>query len=161
VFSRLDRSGWYNASITFTGSISMTDDTFRCAAPITIRFRDLDALGHVNNAVYFTYMEMARVEYFKQLGLMVDEFPSPFFIIAEATCQFKVPILMTMPLSLRVRVSRLGNSSFDMEYQFIDTTDGRLLASGRTVQVMFDYASGRTVPLPAAWRRAIADFEAL
>jgi acyl-CoA thioester hydrolase len=139
----------------------VTDDTFRFAAPIAIRFRDLDAFGHVNNAVYFTYMEMARVAYFRHLGLVLDEFPSPFFIIAEANCQFKAPILMTAQLSLRTRVSRLGNSSFDMEYQFIDTADGRLLASGRTVQVMFDYTARRPVPLPDRWRQTLTDFEAL
>ena len=136
-------------------------ETFRFATPIAIRFRDLDAFGHVNNAVYFTYMEMARVEYFKHLGLLADEFPSPFFIIAEATCQFKAPILMTAQLSIQARVSRLGNSSFDMEYQFVDTADGRLLAGGRTVQVMFDYAVGRAVPLPDRWRQTLMDFEAI
>src|SRR5512135_1040018 len=96
------------------------DSAFRFAAPIEIRFRDLDAFGHVNNAVYFTYMEIARVGYFKHVGLLGDDYPSPFFIIAEATCQFKAPILMSAQLRLRTRVSRLGNSSFDMDYEFID-----------------------------------------
>jgi acyl-CoA thioester hydrolase len=140
---------------------AVTTDTFRFATPITIRFRDLDAFGHVNNAVYFTYMEMARVEYFKQLGLLTDDFPAPFFIIAEANCQFKVPILMSMALRIRVRVSRLGNSSFDMAYEFVDGITGQMLAVGRTVQVMFDYAVRRTVPLPDRWRQAMTDFEAL
>ncbi len=143
----------------------MAADTFRFAEPIEIRFRDLDAFGHVNNAVYFTYMEMARVGYFKRVGLLGDEFPSPFFIIAEATCQYKAPILMSAQLNLRTRVSRLGNSSFDMEYEFVDTAANadadRVMASGRTVQVTFDYAAGRPVPLPDAWRQAIVDFEAL
>ncbi len=139
----------------------MPDDVFRFAAPITIRFRDLDAFGHVNNAVYFTYMEMARVEYFKHVGLLTDDFPSPFFIIAEANCQFKVPILMSMALRLRVRVSRLGNSSFDMTYEFVADAAGQVLALGCTVQVMFDYAAQRVVPLPDRWRQAMMDFEAL
>jgi acyl-CoA thioester hydrolase len=136
-------------------------DTFRFAEPIDIRFRDLDAFGHVNNAVYFTYMEMARVGYFKRLDLLGDEFPSPFFIIAEATCQFKAPILMSARLSLRTRVSRLGNSSFDMVYEFVDEATGQALALGRTVQVMYDYAALRAVPLPDRWRQALIDFEAL
>lgn len=139
----------------------MPDDTFRFSTPLTIRFRDLDAFGHVNNAVYFTYMEMTRVEYFKHLGLLTDEFPSPFFIIAEASCQFKVPILMSMTLHMRVRVSRMGNSSFDMQYEFVDEATGQLLALGRTVQVMFDYSVRRTVPLPDRWRQAMMAFEAL
>lgn len=139
----------------------MPDDLFRFSTPLTIRFRDLDAFGHVNNAVYFTYMEMTRVEYFKHLGLLTNEFPSPFFIIAEANCQFKVPILMSMALCMRARVNRLGNSSFDMVYEFVDEATGQLLALGRTVQVMFDYAVRRTVPLPDRWRQAMMAYEAL
>jgi acyl-CoA thioester hydrolase len=140
----------------------LTVEIFHCSTPVTIRFRDLDAFGHVNNAVYFTFMEMARVAYFAQLGLLKSgEFPSPFFIIAEATCQFKAPIDMETPLIIQVRVSRLGNSSFDMEYRFVDDVSGAVLASGRTVQVSFDYAANRSVPLPDEWRAAIAQFEDL
>ena len=139
----------------------MSDPVFHFSTPIKIRFRDLDAFGHVNNAVYFTFMEMARVEYFKQLGLLqLGEFPSPFFIIAEATCQFKAPIDMATPLIIQVRVSRLGNSSFDMEYRFVDEVSGAVLASGRTVQVTFDYAANRSVPLPEEWRQTLVTFEA-
>ena len=140
----------------------MTSQTFHCATPIKIRFRDLDAFGHVNNAVYFTFMVMARVEYFTQIGLLKDhEFPAPFFIIAEATCQFKAPIEMDTPLIIQTRVSRLGNSSFDMEYRFTHGTDGAVLAAGRTVQVTFDYTAGRSVPLPDEWRAAIVRIEGL
>jgi acyl-CoA thioester hydrolase len=140
----------------------LTAETFHCATPIKIRFRDLDAFGHVNNAVYFTFMEMARVEYFVQIGLLKrGEFPSPFFIIAEATCQFKAPIDMDTQLNIQVRVSRLGNSSFDMEYQFVDEMNGAVLALGRTVQVTFDYVAQRSVPLPDEWRTAIAQLEGL
>lgn len=139
----------------------MPDTAFRFSTPIAVRFRDLDAFGHVNNAVYFTYMEMARVEYFKYIGLLTADFPSPFFIIAEANCQFKVPILMSTALRLRVRVNRLGNSSFDMVYEFADEATDQVLATGHTVQVMFDYGVKRVVPLPDRWRQTLSDFEAL
>lgn len=140
----------------------MAAEIFHCSTPVKIRFRDLDAFGHVNNAVYFTFMEMARVEYFTQLGLLKSgEFPSPFFIIAEATCQFKAPIQMDTPLIVQARVSRLGNSSFDMEYRFVDGSTGGTAATGRTVQVTFDYAANRSVSLPTAWRVAITRLEGL
>jgi acyl-CoA thioester hydrolase len=135
---------------------------FHCFTSVKIRFRDLDAFGHVNNAVYFTFMEMARVDYFTQIGLLKPgAFPSPFFIIAEATCQFKTPIDMDTPLVIQTRVSRLGNSSFDMEYRFVHQADDGVLATGRTVQVTFDYATGRSVPLPAEWRAAMVQWEGL
>ncbi len=138
----------------------MTSELFHCATQIAIRFRDLDAFGHVNNAVYFTYMEMARVAYFTQLGLLKSgEFPSPFFIIAEASCQYKAPIDMETRLIVKTRVNRLGNSSFDMEYDFVDEPSAAVLAIGRTVQVTYDYAAQRSVPLPADWRAAIQQLE--
>jgi acyl-CoA thioester hydrolase len=140
----------------------MSAEIFPVVTPVKIRFRDLDAFGHVNNAVYFTYMEMARVEYFVQLGLArPNEFPSPFFIIAEAACQFKAPLQLDTPLVVQLRVSRLGNSSFDMDYRFVDKSSGAVLATGRTVQVTFDYAANHSVPLPEAWRAAIVQFEGL
>lgn len=139
----------------------MIESTYHFSTPIEIRFRDLDAFGHVNNAVYFTYMEMTRVAYFRHVGLLRDEFPSPFFIIAEATCQFKAAIQMTTPLSIKTRVSRLGNSSFDIDYEFVDTVTDHVMATGRTVQVMFDYVQGRSVPIPDEWRAALIEFEGL
>ena len=138
----------------------MSSELFHCFTPVKIRFRDLDAFGHVNNAVYFTFMELARVDYFTQIGVLKPgTFPSPFFIIAEATCQFKAPIDMETPLVIQTRVSRLGNSSFDMEYRFVDESSSAVLATGRTVQVTFDYTVGRSVPLPDDWRTAIIQLE--
>jgi acyl-CoA thioesterase FadM len=98
----------------------------------------------------------------EQIGLLkANEFPSPFFIVAEATCQYKAPIDMDTSLIVQVRVSRLGNSSFDMEYRFVDESSGAVLAAGRTVQVTFDYTAGRSVPLPDEWRAAMTQFEGL
>ena len=77
---------------------TVPDPVFHFSTPIKIRFRDLDAFGHVNNAVYFTYMEVARTDYFTHVGLLKNEWPPIFFIIAEATCQFKAPIQMDTPL---------------------------------------------------------------
>jgi acyl-CoA thioester hydrolase len=139
----------------------MSDDHFRVSLPVKVRFRDLDAFGHVNNAVYFTYMEMARVEYFTHVGLLKDEFPSPFFIVAEAACQFKAPLQMDTVLVVKARISRLGNASFDMEYEFVDERSAQVIATGRTVQVVFDYAVGRSVRLPDEWRAIFYAFEGL
>lgn len=139
----------------------MSTQPFHFSAPIKVRFRDLDAFGHVNNAVYFTYMEVARVDYLARVGLRTSDLPRPFFIIAAAACQYKVPIQLTTPLAVQVRVSRLGTSSFDMEYHFVDETMGQLLATGHTTQVMFDYTEKHSVPMPDEWRVIFTEFEEL
>ena len=137
----------------------MSGDQFHFSLPISVRFRDLDAFGHVNNAVFFTYMEMSRTGYFERLGLLRGDFPAVFFIIAEATCQFKAPIRMQTRLIVKTRVSSIGNSSFVMEYQLVDQTTDQVMAIGRTVNVMYDYSASRSVPLPDDWRATIAAFE--
>jgi acyl-CoA thioester hydrolase len=137
----------------------LTAHPFHLSVPVKVRFRDIDAFGHVNNAVYFTYMEVARVEYITRLGLRTSDLPRPFFIIAAASCQYKVPIQLTTALAVQVRVSRLGASSFDMEYHMIDETTGQLLATGHTTQVVFDYVVQRSVPMPDEWRKIFTDFE--
>ena len=139
----------------------MSGDQFHYSLPISVRFRDLDAFGHVNNAVYFTYMEMSRTGYFERLGLFNGNFPAVFFIIADATCQFKAPIQMHTRLIAKTRVSSIGSSSFVMEYQLVDQATDQLMAVGRTVNVMYDYAAGRSVPMPDDWRATIEAFEEL
>ena len=106
-------------------------------------------------------MEIARVEYITHIGLRTSERPRPFFIIAAASCQYKAPIELNTPLAVQVRVSRLGNSSFDMEYHFVDATTGQLLATGHTTQVVFDYVEKRSVPMPDEWRKMFTEFEGL
>jgi acyl-CoA thioester hydrolase len=139
----------------------VSDPVFHFSTSIKIRFRDLDAFGHVNNAVFFTYMEVARTDYFTHVGLLKNEWPPVFFIIAEATCQFKAPIQMDTPLVIQVRVSGLRNSSFSMEYRFVDQATGDVLALGRTAQVMYDYSANHSVALPAEWRQTLTGLEAL
>ena len=78
-------------------------------------------------------------------ALLKNEWPPIFFIIAEATCQFKAPIQMDTPLVIQVRVSGLRNSSFGMDYQFVDQATGQILALGRTAQVMYDYTDGQVM----------------
>ena len=136
-------------------------DSFHFSTSIKIRFRDLDALGHVNNTVYFTYMEIARFEYFTRVGLVKDEWPRIFFILAEATCQFKAPMQRDTALIVKARVSGIGNSSFVMDYHFVDERTGQLMAIGRTVQVMYDYPASRSVPMPDEWRTTLTTFEGL
>jgi acyl-CoA thioester hydrolase len=132
---------------------------FRFFIHIDVRFRDVDALNHVNNAVYFTYMEQARVHYMKHLGL-VEDYTSGFgFIIAEAACTFKQPIFLGQNVIVRIRATDLKNSSFVFEYSIDDADTGRVLAIGRTVQVCYDYEASKPVPIPAEWRARVEAFE--
>jgi acyl-CoA thioester hydrolase len=132
---------------------------FRFSCSLKVRYADLDAQGHVNNATYFTYMEQARFEYMAALGLWRpgQDFMSVGTIVAEATCTYKRPILLGQTVDVAVRTARIGNKSATMEYRL--TVDGAEAATGRSVQVAFDYVSGQSIPVPDDWRRLVTEFE--
>ncbi len=114
---------------------------------IRVIFRDLDPLEHVNNAVYFTYMEVARTEYYMQLT-GARNLGEIRFIIARASCDFRAPARFGDRLLIAVWVSEVGNSSFKLQYRLRQKKDGILVAEGETVQVAFDYETRKTIPIP-------------
>ncbi len=118
------------------------------------RFRDIDALGHVNNAVYFTYMEQARTEYYLKIAKAkrVGEIE---FILASAKCDFRSPVAFEETVVLRAWPTRIGDSSFALRYEMRVKEDGRLAAEGESVQAAYDYGARRPKPIPADFRKAL------
>jgi acyl-CoA thioester hydrolase len=133
---------------------------YRFSTAIAVRYSDLDAQGHMNHARYFSFMEEARFGYAQALGLWTDthDFDAVAQIVAEARCTYLRPVRLGETVEVAVRVSRLGNKSIEMEYAL--SAGGQLVARGNTVQVAYDYGQGRSMPIPQAWREAIAAYEA-
>ncbi len=136
----------------------MTDDLFRFSTSLEVRWRDLDPMGHVNNAVYFTYLEQTRVHYLRELEVVPGDPSGIGFILAEASCQFKSPLGLGERVTIYTRVSELRNSSFIFEYR-MEGEDGRLAATARSAQVCYDYPDQRPIPIPDEWREAIIAYE--
>lgn len=119
-----------------------------------VRWGDMDALGHVNNAVYFTYCESARMHYFQVVGmdevrLLDSEGPT----LATATCNFRHQVKHPATLEVGVKAIKLGTSSFTLQYGVFDQDAGTLVADGTSVVVWFDYGAARSRPVPD-WLRA-------
>ncbi|HVO84590.1 MAG TPA: thioesterase family protein [Syntrophobacteria bacterium] len=123
-----------------------------------ILFRDLDALGHVNNVAFIAFMEDARVKYWKALRRELDARRIDF-ILADVTCRYHSPAHFGEVLMVGIRVVGLGNKSFRFEYRMEDKATGRLVVEGRSVQVMYDYESQQSIPLDDATRGAMAAVE--
>jgi acyl-CoA thioester hydrolase len=115
----------------------------------TVRFRDLDSLGHVNNAVFLTYLEEARIAYLVPLGAEASD-----MILARVEIDFRAPLRTGDELEIGVRPARIGTKSFDLEYEV--HSGGTLAAGAKTVLVSYDYATRRPVELPESWREALA-----
>ena len=132
---------------------------FKFTTPVAVRYGDIDAQGHVNNACYFTYMEEGRLRYWQALGLWVagQEANAISQIVADAACTYQQPVLLGQTVDVAVRVARLGTKSLHLEYRL--SVASLPVALGRTVQVAYDYAARRSVAIPPAWRQAITAFE--
>ena len=119
----------------------------------SVRFRDLDGLGHVNNAVYLTYVESARVAFLQHLGL-VGALDDLAMIVARAEIDFRAPVRFGDSVDVGCRVSRFGTKSFDLDHAL--HVGDRLVAEVRTVLVAYDYGRRESMELPVAWRRSLA-----
>jgi acyl-CoA thioester hydrolase len=127
---------------------------YRFVHTTDVRFRDLDAIGHVNNAVYLTYLESARIAYWvhvtKRTGLQALD-----IILARVEIDYRSPAEFGETLDVFVRVALLKRSSFVVELAILDRGTSRLVAESRNVLVYFDYEAGRSIPIPPEIRALI------
>ncbi len=130
---------------------------FRCKTLIDVRWRDLDPMGHVNNAVYLTYFETARLAY-RQALAPGEKLKFPF-ILANATVNYLAPVNLGERLIAHIRVSHLGTKSFEYEYLITEEASGRAVATGSTVQVGYDYEKKKTFDIPPEFRQRIEEYE--
>lgn len=114
-----------------------------------VRFRDLDALGHVNNAVFATYLEQARIEFLRRFGATQQD-----MILARLEIDFRAPVGFGEDVEIEVRPTRVGRKSFGLDYTM--RVDERVVAEAKSVLVAYDYQREESVDLPARWREALA-----
>lgn len=127
---------------------------------IQIRFKDIDKLGHVNNANHLTYLEMGRVEYFKDVVRTKIDWIKTGMILAHCEISYKQPIVLEDELYCYSRVSRLGGKSFDMESLLVVENQAHAIAAvAKITLVCMDYESKQTVEVPKEWRELVSDFE--
>lgn len=123
---------------------------------IEVRFNDFDGMGHVNNAVFLTYLEMARINYFQHV-LKTNKINHGFdFILARVSIDYKKPIEDHYVIA-EIWVSRIGNTSFDFSYRLVDDNKN-IFAEATSVQVSYDYKAKSKVPIPDELR-ALLDKE--
>jgi acyl-CoA thioester hydrolase len=134
-------------------------DEYRHRTVVQVRFRDIDAFGHVNNAVFFTYVELARIRYLLDVLQPSTGFDGMPLILARVELDFRSPIAFGEEVTVETRVERIGRSSFEMRHRMTAGPDGRLAGDVQTVLVTYDYAQARPMPVPLDWRRRFAEHE--
>ncbi|MGK7378876.1 acyl-CoA thioesterase [Planococcus sp. 1R117A] len=114
---------------------------------VKVRFSETDALGHVSNISYFIYLEEARIEFFRELGLeiTIDKWN---IIMISANCLFYKQAYFDQRLKITSFVTKIGNSSFKIGHRITDATTGELIAEGDAGAVYFDFTTQKSERLP-------------
>jgi len=137
-----------------------TVEGYRTVAEVPVRFRDTDAMGHVNNAVYLSYLEQARVVYFHEV--YGAEKPDDFgVVVARVEIDYRSPVFMGETVLVGIRATKIGGASFEAEYRLLDKASGRLVAEAKTVQVGYDYKAGRVQKLTPEFTRVMKEHDGL
>ncbi len=138
---------------------------FRHVVDVAVRFADTDAMGHVNNAVYLTYCEIARIRYWTDVTgepISLGTAGAESLILAEARITYRHPAFPGETVTVETRAVRIGRSSFTLEHRLLAALPGddrRLVAVSESVLVRYDYAAGGAVPLSPAHVAEIEAFE--
>jgi acyl-CoA thioester hydrolase len=134
---------------------------------VQVRLADTDAMGHVNNANYMTYVEIARVAYYEQvtgkalpIGVHGAE---EGMILAEIRMTYRSPAFFGETLTVETRIERIGRTSFGMVHRITAPESryghARLVAVADSTLVSYDYTDERPIPVPDEWRSAMEAFE--
>ena len=134
---------------------------YKFKTDITIRFSDIDAVGHVNNAVYLTYFELARIGYWRDVTHW--NLKDNGIVVGRSEINYLKPVTIDDKLICYVRVIRIGNSSFDVEYILVKKVHGKeeICTKGLTSCVTYDYNLNKSTPIPSYQKNKMRDFEAL
>lgn len=138
----------------------MTDtDPFRFRLPVRVRFQDVDVYGHVHHSRALIYFEEARWAYWGEVvGTMSPD--EVGYVMSEVQVRYHRRILYPMTVDVGVRVSKLADKHFVMQYE-ARSPEGDLMVTGNSVQVMYDYASGASTQIPESIRSALDSFDRL
>jgi len=127
--------------------------------PINVRFRDIDGMGHVNHAVFFTYFAEGRLALFEKIS-MDSDFSTFSFILAHISCDYLRPIALNAQVLVEIWVTEIGMKSFGLGYQLVDESDATIAyAKGESVQVCYDYGGNKTVAASDALKLKLTEYQ--
>ncbi|MFZ9027522.1 MAG: acyl-CoA thioesterase [Crocinitomicaceae bacterium] len=120
-------------------------------AKIQVRYVDLDVLGHVNNSVYFSYFEMARVQYFGQVLGKEWDWETNGVILVKNWAEYIKPVFLGDQPEITIYVDKIGSKSFDLSYEL--KVNNVLCTTGGSTMVAFDAKANKTIEIPEEMRK--------
>lgn len=124
---------------------------------LEIRFSDIDALGHVNNAVYLSYFEQARIQFFNQFGGRKWNWAEDGLLLARNEVNYLKPLLLHDQAHIEIRCTHVGTKSFTLAYRLYRkaASGNELCTEGLSVLVCYNYLTKTSIAIPDLWRKEL------
>lgn len=136
----------------------MIEELYKHKMPIQLRSDDLDRFGHVNNAIYFTFYDLAKTNYIENVCPNVD-WGKEAIVVVDIHVSFKEQILKTDDITVQTAVTFIGSKSFELTQSVIDNNTKREKCVCRSIMVTYDLLQHKSKPVPQAWVDAICSYE--
>ena len=135
--------------------------TFHFSTEIRVRLPETDAMGIAFHGSFFTYFDVGRMDYLRNLGLTEANRPTRGFsnVVVHASCDFKSPARFDDPLVVQVRISEIGRTSFRFDFQITHKSENRPVAQGCSIHVALDEKTWKPIPVPEDFRATIQKYE--
>lgn len=132
---------------------------FRHRVPLQLRFNDIDMLGHLNNSVYVSFMDLGKAAYFKAVMPSEIDWKHINVVVANINCDFFAPSYFNEHLEVLTAVVAVSERSFKMEQRIINSDTGEVKCIGHTIMVGFDVKTAQSAPIAQSWIDALSAFE--
>ncbi len=132
---------------------------FNHQMPIQVRFSDIDILGHVNNAIYMNYFDLAKTKYFEAVKGDLMDWSRSDVVVANVNVNFFHPVFLNDEIVIKTKVIHLGNKSLNMIQQLVEINTDIVKTVCTTVMVGFDVPTNKSKPLSDKWKESICRFE--
>lgn len=139
--------------------LKMDKINFKHITPIQLRFNDFDALGHVNNSVYFSFYDLGKTSYFAVVLSKTEVGTEVGVVIGHIEVSFLLPVYPGENVAVQTAVVEIGNKSFKLLQHLVDLDTNEIKCICNTVMVCFDAKTKTTRQISDEWRKAMADFE--
>lgn len=135
-----------------------TNNGYRHIIPLQIRFNDVDKFGHVNNTIHFQFYDTAKTDYIATVCKDVD-WERLAIVVVKIEADFISQIKGNNHIAGRTRITKIGNKSFHLEQDIVDTDTQEVKSRCTSIMVLYDLEHQQTIPLPEEWRQAISNYE--
>lgn len=139
--------------------VPASEFAFYHCLPVQMRFTDIDMLGHLNNNVYLTFMDLAKVSYFSDVLPEGMDWKSINAVVVHISCDFYTPSYFNESLEVWTTVTSVSTHSFKMEQRIVNSSTGQTKCIGHTVMAGFDPATAKGKPIDRHWVECVEKYE--